>query len=287
MKQRISNWKKRLERERVYNDLLTPAGIGNSVIRKKATKPFPVAVDGITNPIVCPFEFNRNFTLIAPHTTTTLTKIGNSATSSGTISHPAVGDVHGHMANFATGAVAANRAGTGNASVMWVRGATAVGLSGFLFYARVAFPDADYDESGVGTGSRIFVGLTSGTMAASVSDINPAGHLLGFQRVSEEGVGTHTNWQFIGKDGTDIEYNDTGLVFTPERTYEFYIYAKPMFTEVHYSIKEIILGSEASGSINTFLPGASDYLRSGFQLETIDAVSRNIRTGLVYTSTLK
>lgn len=363
MRQRISNWKKRLQRERVYNEMLDSTGLGvfDTLMKSIANKNFPVVIDGVSNPLICPFEFNRNFTLITPNASNTLTKIGNSVTSVGTISHPAASDAYGHMANFATGETINNTAGTGNSATMWVRGETPFGLSGFLFYARIAFPNNDYNSVGAiltidvqptddweaddvitgqtsgetseivekltdttykvknlsGTytldeeigvtgdanklanqgashptthndGSRIFVGLTSGTMASTVASDDPAGSLLGFQRISEEGgIGTHVNWQFIGKDGTDIEYNDTGLVFTPERPYEFYIYAKPMYDEVHYYVRDLFLGSIGQGSINTYLPAAAITLRSGFQIQTIDAVNRSARMGLLYTSTLK
>lgn len=220
-----------------------------------------------------PALFEKSITHITTNQKTTVTSVGDAVTSAGTISHPAATEAYGYMANFVTAAVANNTAGTGNANVHWFRGSTA-GANGFFFDSRLALPDATY------TSNRTFVGLTSGTMANSVSADNPAGDFAGFQHSTAR---PDTNWQFMTKDNTTQNLVNTGLAFTAAKVYNFTIYCSPQCTTIYWRIENVTDGTSAEGSTSTNLPRNNIGMRSGFQLQTITATARNIRMQTAYT----
>ena len=88
---------------------------------------------------------------------------------------------------------------------------------------HAAFPDAGYNETGIGTGTRIFTGMTSLALSAAVASNSPAGHHAGFQRHN----------------------------LTDDLT--------------------------ASGETSTHMAATDALLRAGIQLQTVNAVVRNLR----------
>jgi hypothetical protein len=236
---------------------------------------------GISTPLQ-PSFFQNNIVMINTSASTSVGVIGNSVTSVGTISYPTITQQYGYMANFVSAATAAATAGTGNSAVLWQRG-DASGSNGFFFNARLGFSDASYNESGASTGTRVFVGLTNQTLAASVASDNPAGHYCGFFRRSVNGGATDTNWQFATKNNVTLSLTNTGLVFSAEKVYDFYIFCPPQGSEIFWRIDNVTDGTTAEGSTTTNIPGATVFMRAGFQLLTVDAVARNIRMQRVYT----
>jgi hypothetical protein len=235
---------------------------------------------GLSTPLQ-PSFFQNNIVIINTNASSTITSIGNTVTSVGTISHPAVTNAYGFMANFVTAATALATSGTGNATLLWQRGATS-GANGFFFNARLSFPDISYEQTTASTGSRIFVGLTNGTMAASVASDDPAGHFAGFFRRSVNGASIDTHWQFATKDNVTIDVNSTGLTFSAEKVYDFYIFCAPQGTEISWRIDNVTDGTMAEGSTTTRLPDNTTNMRAGFQLQTVNALARNIRMQRVY-----
>lgn len=237
---------------------------------------------GITTPFQ-PAFFQNNIQMINTNTTTTVTSIGDGVTTVGTISHPAVTETYGRVANIVSGASAGNTAGTGFAATSFLRGSVAGGASGFFFAARVGFPDASYNETGASTGSRIFVGLTSGTLAASVGGNDPAGSHVGFQRLHVNGSTTDTNWHIYRRDGVAAgQRTDTGLVFSPQNIYDFYLFAPPNGTTIGWRIDNLNTGASFSGEISTALPTNTTLMRAGFQVQTVNALARNVNFQRVY-----
>lgn len=235
---------------------------------------------GLSTPIQ-PSFFQNNIMMINTNTTTTITSIGNSVTSTGTISHPTPVPLYGYMANFATAATGAATSGTGNGSTLWIRSTTVSDGGGFFFNARLGLPDTTYNETGASTGSRIFVGLTNQTMAVSVGSNDPAGIRVGFQRLHVNGSTLDTNW-FISTKGTTQVRTDTGLVFTPECVYDFYLFCPPDGSYIGWRIDNITLDTTQEGTITSELPTVTTYMRAGFQIQTVNAVVRNIRMQRVY-----
>lgn len=227
--------------------------------------------------------------LVTPNQTTSVNTRGAGVTSVGTLSHPTVIETYGLMTNFASAASANATTGTGTADTMFELGTIAAGFgNGFVFKARLAWPDASYDNTGASTGSRNFVGLTSGTMALSVSGDTPAGVNIGFQRNHVNGARTDTTWKlFLGSGGVQVSLTDTTMAFAVAHVYDFYLLvpAYPNATSCTWRVRDRTAGTRQSGSVSLTGVSASTWMRSGFQLSTINAVARNVRMGHLYTET--
>lgn len=237
---------------------------------------------GLVTPLQ-PSFFQNNITLINTNVTTTLTSIGNTVTSVGTISHPVITEAWGLMANIMSAATALATAGTGNTTLLWVRGSVAGGANGFFYNARLGFPDASYDQAGVGTGSRIFAGFTDQTMATTVIADVPFGNYCGFIRRSVNGGAIDPNWMFETRNGIGgVSIIDTTFPFYAQEVYDFYIFSAPQGSKISWRIDNVTRNTSQSGETATMLPINSTYMRAGFQLGTVNAVSRNIRMQRVY-----
>jgi len=239
---------------------------------------------GLSVPIQ-PAFFQNNVYMINTNTTTTISSIGDSVTSVGTISHPTVTELYGRMANFVTAGTATATAGTGNANLNFLRG-TVIGSNGWFSFMRLGFPDSSYNESGASTGSRIFVGMTDQTMAVSVGADNPAGNRAGFHRLHVNGATQDTNWFFSTRDGTTQNRVDTGLPFISQHVYDFYSFTYPVGSnKIYWRIDDITAGTTAEGEVTLNLPTNTVLMRCGFQVQSVNAVARNIRMQRVYIET--
>lgn len=231
--------------------------------------------------VLQPALFENFFWLVSPNQTTSVSAIGNSVTSAGTLSHPAAHPTHGWMTNFASAATAGATAGTGNRDLIWRRG-DGTGFGGFFLSARLALPDGSYEETGVSTGTRLFCGLTNQTMAASVAADTPAGHFCGFLRRSVNGGAIDLNWQFAVRDNVTMALQDTGLLFQPQRPLDFQIFVAPHGDTISWAITDLLTAQRFEGSQGDNLPGAATLLRAGFQLATVNALARHIRMQRLY-----
>ena len=234
---------------------------------------------GLSTPLQ-PSFFQNSVVLIGTNTGSALGTLGNTVTSVGTISHPNPNEAYGYMANFASAATAAATAGTSTNGTLWLRGVIDGG--GFFFATRIAFPDASYNETGVSTGSRIFLGMTSGTLAAAVGSNAPSGSHAGFQRLHVNGSITDTNWHFFTSNGTSNERVDTGLEFIPGKVYDAYLFCPPTGNVISWRIDNLTDNLTAEGSTETLLPAADALLRAGVQIQTVNALSRNLRLQRLY-----
>lgn len=236
---------------------------------------------GISTPLQ-PSFFQNFITLIGTNTTTTVSTLGQAVTSTGTISHPAVTESYGYMADFQTAATGAATAGTGNAGLVYLRGSVSNGANGFFYASRLAFPNSSYNESGASTGTRFFNGFTAGTLAAMVTTDAPTGNFCGFRRNHVNAGIQDTNWQFITRDNTTTTVQDTGLAFAAEKVYDGYIFCPPNGSTIYWRIDNITDETTAEGSQTLTLPGNTTLMRGGFHLCTVNAVARNIRMQRVY-----
>jgi hypothetical protein len=221
--------------------------------------------------------------VIAPNTTTSVTVIGNSVTSAGTLSHPAADNTYGWMTNFATAAAINSTAGTGNNATIWRRGASSANAAGFFLVCRLGLPDASYNETGASTGARVWVGLTSGTVASMVTSDTPAGDYCGFHRCHVNGGQQHTNWRFKMRDNVTTSDADTGLVFTAQNVYVAYIYCMAGDSTIYWRIDNITAGTTAAGSTSSNAPRTTINMRAGLQVGTVNATARNIRMAILST----
>lgn len=230
---------------------------------------------GLSTPMQ-PSFFQNFITMINTFATTSLGAIGDTVTSVGTISHPLWTPAYGRVANFATAATAAATAGTGNNGLLWGRTLNP-DLSGGFFYAiRFAMPDANYDNS------RVFVGLTSGTLAASVTNDTPAGNFCGFFRRHSTAGAQDANWLFATRNNTSTTLAGTGLIFLPQKMYDAFIFCPPDGSNIGWRIDNITDGTTQSGQTTSTLPLVDTAMRAGFQLQTVTALARNIMMQRVY-----
>jgi hypothetical protein len=236
---------------------------------------------GIATPLQ-PSFFQNNISIINTGVTTALTTIGTAVTSVGTISHPVVTELYGYMANIASAATANITCGTGDNLVKWIIGSLAGGSSGFFFSARIAYPDSNYNETGASTGTRMFVGLTDQTLAVTVGSDSPAGNRIGFSRLHVNGATQDTTWVITTKNGVSETRTNTGMTFNPQVIYDFYLFCRPLGTEVYWRIDDLINETSYEGIVVDTLPLNTVFMRSGAQLQTVNAVSRNIRIQRIY-----
>lgn len=261
----------------------TPTGSTLNFFAKSLSGRMALRVQGPSG-LVTPLQpsfFQNNIIMINTNTTTSVTSIGDAVTSVGTLSHPTVTEAYGRMTNFASAASAGATCGTGNANLNFVRGSVS-GANGFFFNARLAFPDASYNETGASTGSRIFVGMTDQTMATSVGSNNPAGNRFGFSRLHVNASTTDTNWQITSRDGATEFRVDTGCQFDVQKVYDFYFFCAPQGSEISWRIDNVTDNTSFEGSVTSNLPLNTQIMRAGFQLQTVNATSRNIRMQRVY-----
>lgn len=230
---------------------------------------------GISTPLQ-PALFQNNVYFINSNSATALTMVGDSVVSVGTVSHPVVTELYGRMANFASAATANITCGTGTANVNFFRGSI-VGSNGFFMAQKLAFPDGSYNETGVTTGTRIFVGMTDQAMSTAVLANNPVGNRFGFSRIHVNASLTDTNWFITSRDGTNETRVDTGMAFTAQKVYQFYLFCKPQGNEIFWRIDNVTDGTSFEGSTTATLPTNTVAMRAGFQLQTVNALSRNIR----------
>lgn len=262
----------------------SPPASGTTVLYAKSvcgrSLPKYIGPSGLHSPIQ-PAVFQNSLWLVQPNTTTTVSAIGGSVTSVGTISHPAPSSVsNGYCTNFVSGAVAGNTAGTGQAVAPLNLSSGVASCGGFFFVTRLWYPDANYGAGA--TGSRHFVGVTDQTMAVSVGADNPAGSRLGFALSTNL---SETDWMFTSKDGTTETRVSTGMTFVVGKLYDFFIYARPGATTVYWRIDNITDDTTFEGEAMTTLPGTGTYMRAGFQLATLTTVARNVRVKKIYVET--
>lgn len=240
---------------------------------------------GLITPLQ-PSFYQNNIYLFLSGSGTTVFTLGDTLTSVGTISHPTVTELYGRMSNQVTGGAAGNTAGTGTASLNFLLGSVP-GSNGFFFNCRAAFPDASYNEAGASTGSRIFVGFTDQTMAVSVGANDPAGNRVGFQRLHVNGSTLDTNWFISVKDGTTQARINTGIPFIAQKVYDFYLFCAPQGNVIGWRIDNITDDTTAEGEVSSQIPLNTAYMRAGLQVQSVNAVTRNVRWQRIYVETDK
>ena len=154
--------------------------------------------------------------------------------------------------------------------------AAAGSSGGFHFFARVGFPDASYDGTAASTGSRIFVGMTTGTTNNLTNADVIAVIGVGFRRVHNFGGVQHTNWHFTSRDSNTETLVDTGLAFVAGHQYMFSIFSPAGADRVMWEIENVTTGDVATGVATDTLPALMTRMRPAAALGTINAVARSL-----------
>lgn len=223
-----------------------------------------------------PSFFQNSIFMISTGAGTAYNVFGNTLTSVGTVSH-VVSEALGYMANQTTGAVSNATAGTGSATTPYYVGSQ-VGSNGFFFQSRNAFTVATT------TGTRVFIGFTDGTTAASVSADNPAGNSIAWQYSTSRG---DTGWKFMTDNGTTQTVSATIMPFAINQVFDFFIYLPPYPNNgtLYYRIDNVTLGTTAEGSTSSTLPAGTVAMRAGYQINNLSTTAKIIRTARLYVET--
>lgn len=235
---------------------------------------------GLDSPVQ-PAIFQNSMFLVQPNTTTSVSAVGGSVTSVGTLSHVTPSSsTFGHATNFVSGATGGSTAGTGDALARCTLGSGAAACGGFFISMRLFFPDANYGTTS--TGARFFVGLTDRTLAQSVGSDNDSGNRMGFALSTNL---SETNWMISARDGTTENRVSTGMAFTVNNLYDFYLFAPPGGTSIGWRIDNLSAATTAEGTQTSNIPGSAVYMRAGFQIATLTTVARNVRMKKIYVET--
>jgi hypothetical protein len=223
-----------------------------------------------------PSFFQNAIFMISTGAGTAYNIFGSTLTSVGTVSH-VVSEALGYMANQTTGTGSNATAGTGSATTPYYVGSR-VGSNGFFFQSRNAFTVATT------TGTRVFIGFTDGTTAASVSADNPAGSNIGWQYSTSRG---DTGWKFMTDNGTTQTVSSTIMPFAINQVFDFFIYLPPYpnNSTVYYRIDNVTLGTTAEGSTSSTLPAGTTAMRVGYQINNLSTTAKIIRTARLYVET--
>ena len=154
--------------------------------------------------------------------------------------------------------------------------AAAGSSGGFHFFARVGFPDASYDGTAASTGSRIFVGMTTGATANLTGTDVLSAIGVGFRRVHNFGGVQHTNWHFSSRNSATETLVDTGMAFVAGHQYAFSIFSPAGATSVTWEVEDVTTGGRATGSATATLPAILTAMRPAVSLGTINAVARSM-----------
>lgn len=93
----------------------------------------------------------------------------------------------------------------------------------------------------------------------------------------------HSNWQFVTKNGTTQTLTDTGMAFTPQNMYAFYVHSKRGVPgTIFWTIKNLTTDSSQSGSVSATLPSTTANLGPVVQIINVNAVARSLRVAKVY-----
>ena len=214
----------------------------------------------------------------APSSGTTVGAVGLSATTTATISHPAIASTNIWTSmvrwRMATSTTAGNSSGVrSNADVVW-RG-NAAGLGGWFFAARCT-------ANVTSANGRAYVGLNDAT--AVTGNVNPSTltHAAYFGFDSAQ-----TTWRFCTNDGTgNATCTDLGANFPVNLAsdgFEFRMFAPPNGSDVKYWAQRLGTGATASGTITTDLPTNTTLLSlQAWVNNGTDASANNLECARVY-----
>ena len=229
-----------------------------------------------------PSLFQNRFVLITTGGSSSIFNYGESIGSSGTVSHISPTEATGYLVNFAATAVSSTAAGVQASAGSFYRGSTD-GMNGFFMFARVYFPDTSYDQVGVGTGSRLYVGFgnVNGVANSAVSE-NPSGDHVGFTRSSTNDGRQDVYWTLMTKDNTTLSLSTTSMAFATSTIYDMYLYCPPQGSSISWRIDNLANSTSDEGVLTANLPRGSSRMSVGAYVFGVNAVARNIRLQKIY-----
>ena len=86
----------------------------------------------------------------------------------------------------------------------------------------------------------------------------------------------------ISGKGTTNNRTDTGTPFLPDKIYDACISCPQPGNVISWRLENVTDDLTASGETSTHLPATDALLRAGIQLQTVNAVVRNLRFQRIY-----
>jgi hypothetical protein len=225
-----------------------------------------------------PSLFQNQVSVINVQSGTASNFFGTNRATAGTGVNAAFSEAYGYMGGWSTGTTANTSSGIASNAGQFARGSVA-GANGFFMNIRGALQDASYGSGA--TGTRMFIGMTDQTIATSVASQNPAGNRVGFSYDTGRG---DTNWMVSTKNGGTETLANTGMVFSPAKAYDWYVYVPPYpnNSTIYWRIDNVTDDTTAEGSTGATLPTGSVALRAGQSIRNLSAVARTISYQRIY-----
>lgn len=187
---------------------------------------------------------------------TSITMIGDSITTVGAVSSVGLDD-DGNMVNWATGAVSGNDGG----------------IQMLTLHRRNFNPITHVRFKLQETASmRMFCGFTDQTLAVMVGSDDPAGNYAGLQYSTPRG---DTNFQWATKDNVTQNLTNSGVAATTNAQL-ITIYLDEIIDQVVFQYNDNV--QVVTG---TNIPSTSTSMRLACGIETEEAVTKNIRIGII------
>ncbi len=172
---------------------------------------------------------------------------------------------------FSTAASSNTGCAQGDTDAQWYRGAGSNYYgAGFFFATSVSIPTTLVNQ-------RVFIGLTSGTAASTVTGSDPGNEHVGLSYVS----GT-ANWQISTRDGTTNTKSDTGIAVATSTMYDIYLWLPANGSTLTWVVRDNS-GFGFKGTKATNLPATGTFLRRAWAVQTTEAVAKEFRVYRVFT----
>lgn len=206
-----------------------------------------------TSKLVQPSFFESNVGVLAPGTSF----FGITATTQTTGTGAAVAAAAPANTNnvtackrftFTTGTTATGAAGYNGSNTDYWRG-DAAGRGGF--FGAIRFGIQTWDGSGL----NMFFGILQTTTI--LGDVGALSNMIGIGRTDAD-----TTWQFLHNAASTVTKFNTGVTCTVGQVLDFFFYAPPNGTEVHFMLRDAFTGAIlAEYTATTNLPAAATTMR--------------------------
>lgn len=243
------------------------AGSGRWRLTDYAGRATPEVVQAAGIPNMAGVPFNKNWVTNQPGITTlNVEGFGGLGASTGTIT--AAGPTPPFLpryVEYASAATTGSSSGQGDNDLLWSI------TGGFFFFAQVMFTGLN--------SARTFVGLTSGTMASTVTANDPGNSHVGFS------FSTGFTWQFSTRNGTTRTATTSTVPIALNEPVDFYIWCPSLSTTINCALRSTGTGQTWSKAITATLPGANTAMRRAWAVATTEAVSKALRVVRLYCET--
>jgi hypothetical protein len=192
--------------------------------------------------------------------------LGVATATTGTWSTPAATTSTGYIQQSTTGTTSGNTASVSSTDARWCHGDNTLPWCGYWFHAIVGFPSAAYSSS------RIFIGLTSNSVATALGADNPTGDRHMFRLLNATG-----NFLLSVRQGSGTEETvDSGIALVQNHVYEFFIDIRPNGGFAFGEVRDLTAGTTSGAliAISGTVPAAATFMRACVGLVTTNTTAK-------------